>query len=261
MGNLNDLGFPFTSIGGDRQYSAADWRDYFGTLFSNGVVQGAVNGLEVKPQASPNKTVYVDTGVAVINGAMRIADTTTNLTIADNTSGNPRIDRIVARLNYTDRKIEFALRQGTPASSPVAPTLTRTASAWEISLAKIAVANGFSTITATEITDERTDEAVCGYCKTSYMQEFDDENNLLKYDRNVTSVDTYDRPTEVQYTRPADDSLFLKIVYSNPNTAGQYQTITETYYEANGTTVYKTITYTATYLASGIIDTMTRVVS
>ena len=156
MGKINDFGFPFASVTGDRQYSASEWRDYFTSLLTNGVVVEILNALKINPQAVANKTVFVDTGAVVINGCMRILDTTQNVTIADNTSGNARIDRIVARLNYTDRKVEFAVLTGTPAGSPVAPTLTQNTTVWEISLAQIAVANGFSTIIVGNITDQRT---------------------------------------------------------------------------------------------------------
>ena len=156
MGKINDFGFPFASVTGDRQYSASEWRDYFTSLLTNGVVVEILNALKINPQAVANKTVFVDTGAVVINGCMRILDTTQNVTIADNTSGNPRIDRIVARLNYADRKIEFAVLAGTPGGSPVAPTLTQNTTVWELSLAQIAVANGFSTIVVGNITDQRT---------------------------------------------------------------------------------------------------------
>ena len=262
MPNINDLGFPFTSQAADRQYSASEWRDYFSALVSNGVAPDIGGELEVHAQPTPNKTVYIDTGAIIIRGAMRILAETVSLSFADNISGNPRIDRVVARLNYTDRKVEFVVKQGAPAASPVPPALTRSATThWELSLAQVSLANGYSTITASEITNERLDEDVCGYSKTLYMQEFDDENNLLKYDRAVITADAYDRPTVVHYTRPADDSLFLKVTYSTASALGQYQTVTEEYYAADGATKYKTITYTLTYLASGLVDTMTRVVS
>ncbi len=261
MPNINDLGFPFTSQAADRQYSASEWRDYFSALVSNGVAPDIGGELEVHAQPTPNKTVYIDTGAIIIRGAMRILAETVSLSFADNISGNPRIDRVVARLNYTDRKVEFVVKQGTPAASPVPPALTRSATThWELSLAQVSLANGYSTITASEITNERLDEDVCGYSKTLYMQEFDDENNLLKYKRDVISVDTYGTPTEVRYLRD-DDSLFLKRSYSNPDAAARYQTVTEEFYRADGTTNYKTYTYTLTYLSSGLVDTMTRVVS
>jgi len=163
MGNINDFGFPFTSVGADRQYAAEEWRDYFAAFISSGINRNIGNGLRVNPQASPNKTVYTDTGAVLLLGAMRIFTSATNHTIADNSSGNPRIDRIVARINFTDRKIEQIVKRGTPAASPVAPSLTRDATAYEISLAKVTAANGFTTITAANITDERADTTVCGY--------------------------------------------------------------------------------------------------
>ena len=93
------------------------------------------------------------------------------------------------------------------------------------------------------------------------IKEFDDENNLLKYDRNVTTQDDDDNPTVIQYTRPSDDSLFLKRTYSNADSNGYYQTCTELFYGSDGTTVYKTIVYTFTFFDNGLIETATRVVS
>lgn len=89
---------------------------------------------------------------------------------------------------------------------------------------------------------------------------FDDENNLLKYNRDVTVVDTANNPTEVQYKRPSNSTLFLKRTMSNANANGLYQTITEQFYLEDGATVYKTIVYTISYFSNGIIDTMSRVV-
>jgi len=92
------------------------------------------------------------------------------------------------------------------------------------------------------------------------METFDDENNLLKYNRDVIAVDAGSNPTEVQYKRPSDSTLFLKRNYSNADSNGFYQTTVERFYLANGTTVYKTITYALTFFGNGIIDTMTRTV-
>lgn len=91
--------------------------------------------------------------------------------------------------------------------------------------------------------------------------EFDSENNLNQYNRDVTAVDGDGNITEIEYERPSDLSLFLKRNYSNPDGNGFYQTAVELFYEGDGTTVYKTITYTFTYLTNGYIDTASRVVS
>jgi len=162
MPNINDYGLPFTSQDGDRKYSALEWREYFSRLIHNGLIQNAANECQVKPQAAPNKTVYVDAGVVFINGAMRVLEEPVTLTVAENTSGNPRIDRVVARLNEASRTIEFAVLEGTPAGSPVAPALTRTAGVYELGLADVTLANGYSAITETEITDQRSDVDLCG---------------------------------------------------------------------------------------------------
>lgn len=260
MSIINDYGFPFTSVNKDRTYSSDDWRAFFVSLFFNGVIDGVMNELQVKPQAVPNKTVFVETGSLLINGAILSNTSTKTVAVAENISGEPRIDRVVARLNLTDRKIEFAVIQGIPAVSPVAPSLTRNADIYEMSLAKVSLANGYSTIVAGNITDERLDETVCGFSKTAYMQTFDDENNLLKYNRDVITVDGGGNPTEVQYKRPSDSTLFLKRTMSNPHNEN-YQTITEEFYKADGVTVYKTVIYSLTYLPNKMIDTMSRVVS
>jgi hypothetical protein len=153
--NINDFGMPHTSIGGDREYGSAEWREYFNTLVKNGVVPGRDNELEVKPQGTPNKTVYIDLGAIFINGAIRIVDNVINLSFTDNTSGSTRIDRVVARLNLQEstRKLEFAVKEGDPGGG--APALTQTADIYEVSLAQVELANGYSTITSSEITDER----------------------------------------------------------------------------------------------------------
>jgi len=162
MGKINDFGFPFTSVTGDRQYSASEWRDYFGKLIKNGVIQNDGNVVAVVQQVSANKTVSVGTGSVFINGVMFINDSAKTLSITDNTSGNSRKDRIVARLNYTDRKIEFGVLIGTPAGSPVAPTLTRNTTVYELGIADITLANGFSTIVTANILDTRSDVDLCG---------------------------------------------------------------------------------------------------
>jgi hypothetical protein len=253
MASLTDYGFPFNSVTSDRTYNADVWRDYFKNLFTDGVAKEVGNQLMVTESDTPAKSVKVDTGAVIIQGAQFALETTIDLTIADNSSGSTRIDRVVARLDYTNRTCEIEVLQGTAGAG--APALTQGASVWEISLAQIQATNGFTTILNADITDERT------FSKSTGQDIFEKENDLLQYDRDVTTTDTNNDPTEIQYTRPADDSLFLKRTYSNPDANGWYQTITEEFYESDGTTIYKTYVYTLTYLSNGIVDTMTRAVS
>lgn len=255
MAGLTDYGFPFNSVASDRTYAASVWREYFKAIFTNGVINDIGNKIEITESDTPAKSVKVNTGQVIINGAMYEVDAFETVNIADNASGNPRIDRIVARLDYVNRLMEIDVVAGTPAASPTAPALTQTVSTYEISLALVAVANGFTTIEDAQITDQRE------FSKTIGQKEFEDENDLLQYDRSVETLDAFGNPIDVRYTRPSDDSLFLKRVYTNADAYDRYQTITESFYLSDGTTVYKTIVYTLTYFDNGIVDTMTRVVS
>lgn len=77
------------------------------------------------------------------------------LNLAANGSGNPRIDTIVLRLDRSGYTVTEAIVQGTPAASPVAPTLTRDLGAtgvWEFPLVDVAVANGATTISSGNLT-------------------------------------------------------------------------------------------------------------
>lgn len=168
MAIINDYGFPFTSVSADRQYSASEFREYFAILSNNGVLRDYLNGMAVAQLGTPAKAVQVATGAVFINGALFSPTTVTQLAVAENTSGNPRIDRIVARLDTANRKILLAVVQGTPAASPSAPSLTRTSATWELSLAQVYLANGYSTILNANITDERADDTVCGYIEKTF---------------------------------------------------------------------------------------------
>jgi len=120
--------------------------------------------LQVTAQTVPDATVKVAPGWTAIVGTTQANmgtyvaynDASTNLTITANSSGNPRIDRIVATVNDSyysgvTNNVTFTVVAGTPAVSPTAPATP----ANSISLATIAVANGFTTIVAGNITDTR----------------------------------------------------------------------------------------------------------
>lgn len=75
-----------------------------------------------------------------------------------------RIDRVIVEwktTNYVDLP-EIKVLKGTPASNAAAPTLTNNNIVQQISLARVAVGAGITAVTASMITDERLDPAVCG---------------------------------------------------------------------------------------------------
>lgn len=145
-------------------YSAREWGHLWallqgaGSLFPNyGILQGTGDGSydPVQVIASGGSNVDVKPGAALVNGQIYETDAAVTLTVNANASGNPRIDTVILRADYTAQTIRPVLKQGTAAASPVAPTLTQNASIWESPLANIAVANGFASITQANITDRR----------------------------------------------------------------------------------------------------------
>ena len=76
----------------------------------------------------------------------------------------PRVDRVVVSWQTTNYVAlpEIIILKGTPASTPVAPTLTNDNMVRQISLARITIPAGATAIDASLITDERTNPNVCG---------------------------------------------------------------------------------------------------
>jgi len=122
-----------------------------GPMLGNGT--SPYNSLRVEAQSPAAAAVNVLPGSAFVAGRLVVYDTTTALTIAANSSGNPRIDVVVLRADYSLQTIVLAVLQGTPAVSPAPPNLTQTiGTLYEIPLADIAVANAFTSISNSNIT-------------------------------------------------------------------------------------------------------------
>ena len=81
----------------------------------------------------------------------------------------PRIDRVVVSWQTTNYVAlpDVVILKGTPASNPVAPTLTNDSMLRQISLAAIRIPAGATAIDASMITDERLDQTVCGIVTAS----------------------------------------------------------------------------------------------
>ena len=106
----------------------------------------AASGMEVSVAA---RDIAILAGFAAINTAP-IAKTLTA------GGGQPRIDRVVLRINPTSNDIGVEVLQGDPGAIPVAPALTQVPGGmWEIPIARIAVAASMVNVTNAEITDER----------------------------------------------------------------------------------------------------------
>lgn len=130
---------------------AAMARRWLGT----GVIRDYLNQLEVFADSS-GMQVKVKSGAEWIEGYYFESDAQETVAIATADATNPRIDRVVVRLDRTGNVIDFAVLTGTPAATPAAPALTQTTGGlWEESLAQVRVEAAVGTIAAAKVTDER----------------------------------------------------------------------------------------------------------
>lgn len=113
-----------------------------------GVVYGAGTECAVAALASPGMAVRVQVGGTVYGttGKRSVAGTTTSLSIGAADGSNPRYDAIVVNSSGA-----YAVRPGTPGSSPTAPSLT----AGDTLLAYVKVAANVTEIGSADIFDHR----------------------------------------------------------------------------------------------------------
>lgn len=144
-------------------YDAADAAGYNSTRTSG--VYSAEEDYTVTPGGG--YTVKVSGGRAWVHPAKYVGysiikqepDTLT-LPLAD--AQRPRIDRVVLRYDAAARKSYLLVLEGTPASTPTAPAISRTNLLYDLCLAQITRPAGSTAITAGNITDTRLDESLCG---------------------------------------------------------------------------------------------------
>lgn len=103
-------------------------------------------------------------GIVWWNDAEKSAGAKLQLTVDSADGVLNRIDRVIVEWQTTDYADlpEIKILKGTASSTAASPALTNNGTKRQISLAQISVAAGTTAITASMITDERLDPAVCG---------------------------------------------------------------------------------------------------
>lgn len=152
----------FNSVNGDRVYNADDMSNYFEGLISAGVIANPSTSMKVTADGT-GMTVYVQPGRAIIENRWIKNTAAEPLTIPAADVLLNRIDAVVMRYSVEGREITLAVKQGTAATSPIAPTMARNESTIEFCLATIHLSAGATKITQSNITDTRPNSAVCGF--------------------------------------------------------------------------------------------------
>lgn len=145
----------------DREYNAENMSDYLNLLVGSGVFPNPSTNLQV--MASSGFNIVVKAGSAWINGKKMENTTDYSITLDGSDVLLNRIDRVIFYLDTQAREMGIDVIKGTPATNPVAPDLTRTATRQEYCLATVAINKQVSAISQADITDTRADSDVCGW--------------------------------------------------------------------------------------------------
>lgn len=148
--------FPFADSGGDRVYSDADFALFYENLFTSGVIATIGNALRVTESATAGMRIIVKSGAAILNGRQYFnsEDVAINVPVASTTQN--RTDSVILRLDVPARDITLAYKQGDT-------SIRQDEEIFELQLATISVGANTVNILNSNITDKRSDKAVCGY--------------------------------------------------------------------------------------------------
>jgi len=165
-----------TIINNGEDYQAADITTAFeGLVDTAGVADKAGGSFAVTQKGTPDASVDVAAGLAFVpNSSYSLGSGNTrywpvrstavaNVAIPANASGNPRVDRICIKVDTGatpgvrgSASSSVLVVTGTAAASPTASATPSN----HLSLATVAVANGFSSIVTANITDGRTNVSI-----------------------------------------------------------------------------------------------------
>ena len=180
----------FNSVNGDRVYNADDFNSCIDAIASDGVFKRNGGGLQVG--VNTGMSVQVLDGYARFKGYWIKNDAITNLTISAADATNPRIDAVVVRVDTSARTVTISVKNGTAATTPAAPTMTRSATVNEYCLAKVAVAANATSITMSNITDTRGDASVCGWVKCGTPARYTNNTKITASTTTMSiGIDTY----------------------------------------------------------------------
>lgn len=138
----------------DRKYLSKEFAKYFALFIGNGVFGSPTNQLKVIP--GTGLSVIVTEGWAFINGYWYYNDSNKEIPLVTNATSNNRIDTI--RVRWTD-----ASRNALSLAFTGDTTLVQSETIYDLQLATVVVPPLAVTISASNITDTRMNESVCGF--------------------------------------------------------------------------------------------------
>lgn len=155
----------------DRKYLSKEFAKYFALFIGNGVFGNPTNQLKVIP--GTGLSVIVTEGWAFINGYWYYNDSNKEIPLVTNGTSNNRVDTI--RVRWTD-----ANRNALALAFTGDTTLIKSETIYDLQLATVIVPPLSVTISASNITDTRMNESVCGFV-TQLLQVQTTEDLFAQY--------------------------------------------------------------------------------
>lgn len=144
-------------------YSAEDVATYLCTRTSGVYAKDSNFAVSI----TGTRQITIAPGLAWINyddfkGVSVCSREDTVLTVPDADNTLNRVDRVVLQFDTSSNLTVIRLKTGTPAVAAQPPDILQNRNQYELGLCTISVPAGSAAVTSADITDTRTDEAVCG---------------------------------------------------------------------------------------------------
>lgn len=140
-----------------------------------------------------DNNVTVGTGIAWINneefsGKVTALKTAKVLDMGIADGVYPRIDVIAIQYSANNNATDVVIKKGTPSTNPVRPAIVRSGAVYELYLASVYRPAGSTAVVASNITDLRMDETVCGLMADS-ITKVDMESINLQFKEIVARLE------------------------------------------------------------------------
>lgn len=171
--------------------------------------------------------LHIAIGHANISGIHYHLDAPRTIAFAANASGNPRLDRIVLKLDRSTNTISFLYKQGTPSSSPIAPSIDRTWNSPEINIGTFIVRAGSSIVLPAECFDQR--DYIGRYIKVTEDVPSSQEGTIAYqpsvgkfFAKGASTIEIGAQPNLTPYLLAATASSTYSPIHSHPYAASSH---------------------------------------
>lgn len=155
MSELHEDGF-----WGGQYYGPDDFTNYFTDFYTNGIKADSAENLQVV--ANTNMALEVKAGTAYIDGHFFKTKASKTITLPESDVQYSRIDVVVVRCDYINKRVKLDVIKGTAAENPTIPELQRINGIYDLGLAAVTVNPNTMSVSQENIKDLRFDNNYCG---------------------------------------------------------------------------------------------------